>query len=335
MLERIPQSPPKIEPLATTVNRPKWSVMIPSYNCTHYLRKTIQSVLAQALPADEMQIEVVDDHSTDGDVEALVKEVGNDRIGFYRQPKNSGSLRNFETCINRAKGEYVHILHGDDMVRSGFYHEIGDLFNKYPDAGAAFTGCTDMDENDKPIWDSKIILPEPGVIDNWLLQIGSGQLLQTPCMVVKRSVYEHLGSFFAVHYGEDWEMWTRIAASYPVAYSPKPLAYYRVHSSNITSNSFISGQNIKDILKVVDIIQDYFPVDKRKELKKMAIQKYAAYIAIQSHHLYHNNNPKAALIQAKKAFKMHYSRSTFYPFVKILVKVIIGYKSNSQKTKEL
>jgi len=31
-------------------------------------------------------------------------------------------------------------------------------------------------------------------------------------MVVKREVYEKLGGFYGVEYGEDWEMWVRIAA---------------------------------------------------------------------------------------------------------------------------
>lgn len=268
MLERTPKLPPKIEPLPLNVIRPKWSVMIPSYNCIHYLRKTIESVLLQAPSAEEMQIEVIDDFSTDGNVEALVDELSKGRVGFYKQPRNVGSLRNFETCINRSKGTLVHILHGDDLVKPNFYEEIDGLFEKFPDIGAAFTGCTDFDENDVEIWDSKKILSEPGIIENWLLKIAEGQLLQTPCIVVKRNVYEHLGGFFGVHYGEDWEMWTRIAAHYPVAYSPKPLAFYRVHNSNITSNSYRTGQNIKDISTVIDIIQDYLPKEERMKLKK-------------------------------------------------------------------
>ena len=68
--ERIPDKPPKIEALPENEKRPLWSVMIPTYNCTQYLRHTLESVLAQALPQDEMQIEVVDDFSTDADVEA-------------------------------------------------------------------------------------------------------------------------------------------------------------------------------------------------------------------------------------------------------------------------
>ena len=36
--------------------------------------------------------------------------------------------------------------------------------------------------------------------------------------------------------GEDWEMWVRIAAHFPVWYEPEPLALYRVHDSSITQH---------------------------------------------------------------------------------------------------
>jgi len=328
MLDRTPKSPPKIKPLPEGTKRPLWSVMIPSHNCFDYLRKTIESVLVQALPEELMQIEVIDDFSTDGDVEALVKEIGKGRVAFFKQERNVGSLRNFETCINRAMGERLHILHGDDLVRPGFYAEIDTLFTSFPNAGAAFTGCTDINEHDVRLWDSRKILDKLGLINNWLLRIAEGQLLQTPCIVVKRSVYENLGGFFGVHYGEDWEMWVRIAANYPVAYSPKKLAYYRVHSTNITSNSLRTGQNIKDIATVIDIIQDYLPVEHRERLRISARRNYSIYIAIMSDSIYHNGyHPKTALVQVREAFKLHSNRKTLYHLVKIFSKVLLRYKN--------
>lgn len=328
MLERTPKSPPQIAPLPADPDQPLWSVMIPSYNCIQYLRKTIKSVLIQALDAKNMQIEVIDDFSSDGDVEALVNELGEGRVTFYKQAHNVGSLRNFETCINRARGKFVHILHGDDLVLPGFYQEVDGLFEKYPEVGAAFTGCSDIDEDDKWLWDNQKILDEPGIIDNWVLRLAEGQLLQTPSIVVKREVYEKLGGFFGVHYGEDWEMWTRIAANYPVAYSPRKLARYRVHSSNITSNSFVTGQNIKDISTVIDIIQNYLPIDKRDSLGRKARMNYAIYAGVISDRIYHaQNNPKAAFVQVVEAFKMYPSKRTLRKVIKILVKRMIGYKN--------
>ena len=110
--ERIPDRPPKIEALPENGKRPLWSIMIPTYNCTRYLRHTLESVLAQALPQDEMQIEVVDDYSTDGDVKEVVEEIGRGRVSFYRQPQNRGSLRKSFTIpqCSDAKGCCLYSL---------------------------------------------------------------------------------------------------------------------------------------------------------------------------------------------------------------------------------
>jgi len=90
--------------------------MIPTFNCADYLRITLQSLLDQVPGPDEMQIEVVDDCSTKDDPEAVVQELGRGRVQFFRQPRNVGAIENFNTCVRRSRGHYVHLLHGDDLV---------------------------------------------------------------------------------------------------------------------------------------------------------------------------------------------------------------------------
>ena len=325
--DRTPQQAPVIAPVAEGIRRPLFSVMIPAYNCINYLGHTIQSVLSQALQEADMQIEVIDDASTDGDVAALVASIGNGRVGYYRQPENSGSLRNFETCINRARGHYIHILHGDDFVVDGFYKEILSLFDEHPTIGAVFTDFIYVDENDQELWAEKPLATEAGVLDNWLETIAVGQRVQPPAKVVKRSVYEQLGSFFGVHYGEDWEMWVRIAAYYDVAHSPKYLARYRIHTTNITSRSFLSGQNIRDINQVIHTIAHYLPADKREYLSDQARRNFSIYFAKISHKVYHHyKDPQAALVQAKGAWNMHHNWETFQWVLKLYIKYLIRYK---------
>lgn len=321
MNDRIPSAPPVIKPVSDPpALRPLWSVMIPSYNCIHYLKQTLESVLAQDPGKDTMQIEVVDDCSADGDVEALVNEAGKGRVKFFRQEKNRGSLRNFETCLNRAKGTLVHLLHGDDMVKPGFYKEIALLFTHHPEAGASFTNCSFINAHgveSKP-FDSRLPL-KPGVIDNFLEMIAQSQYVQTPAMVVKRSVYENLGGFFAVHYGEDWEMWIRIAAHYPVAYSPEKLALYRGgHTSSITGHSVLSGQNVKDIAKVIDIVQDYLPGNRKRELKRSAKRNFSIAYAGASNRIYYQQR-KSAFIQAREALKLSVNIRSLYWVTRLFV----------------
>jgi glycosyltransferase involved in cell wall biosynthesis len=325
--DRTPKIPPVIEPLLDTDKRPVWSVMIPTFNCSKYLKASLESVLTQAKAMPEMQIAVVDDFSTDDNVERLVYAIGKGRIEFYKQDQNVGSLRNFETCIKKSRGELIHILHGDDVVKPGFYAEIENLFKKHSAIGAAFSGLSNMDENGEVLEHYTPIQKHPGIIKNWLLEISKCQRLQTCSIVVKRKVYEELGGFFGVHYGEDWEMWVRIASKFPVAYTPRKLALYRVHGDNISTQYISTGQNIKDIKKVINIIQNYLPKEKRKEIKKVARRNFAEYFTNNAQKIYRSNqNSLIALKQAKAAFMLDVNQKTLTSLLKISIKILINYK---------
>lgn len=308
--------------------------MIPTYNCITFLKETLQSVLVQDPGETIMQIEVVDDFSTDGDVAALVQLVGQGRINYFRQEYNKGSLRNFETCINRSVGHYLHILHGDDRVEPGFYQEIGSLFTAYPEAGAAFTNFSFINgKSNKLNINNPPVLKASGIISDFLLKIAGQQLVQPPAIVVKRSVYEVLGSFYAVIFGEDWEMWTRIAAHYPVAYSPRCLAFYRVaYHAGVSYQSFSTGQNINDIIKVISIIQNYLPVPHRKKLRKDALIYYAIFCFKVANNLLLTNK-NAARIQAKMALKMYPSTKTYYWAFQFYLMYIFRFKQLQKKLK--
>jgi glycosyltransferase involved in cell wall biosynthesis len=302
--------------------------MIPAYNCLPYLRETLESVLAQAPGPADMQIAVVDDASTDGDVAALVQAVGQGRVQFYQQPHNVGSLRNFETCLNRATGHWVHLLHGDDCVAPGFYAEIADLFKQYPAAGAAFTNTADvfMRPTGAEVRERPPIAPAAGIVEDLLLKLALGQQLETPSIVVKRSVYEQLGSFYAVHYGEDWEMWARIAAHFPVAYSPRCLARYRyINSTSISHRHIKTGQNIRDIATVIDLINVYLPAAHRQRLKKSALRHYATYCLSLVDELY-ATDPAAARTQIRGAVRISPQPGTIFWALKAYLKNLVGLR---------
>lgn len=328
MSYRIPESPPVIKPIDPSIERPLWSVMIPVYNCSQFLQYCLENVLRQDEGVHQMQIEVVDDCSTDADVKALVERIGKGRVSYFRQKKNQGSLRNFETCINHAKGYYVHLLHGDDFVDDGFYKAMEGLFKDFPQAGAACCAFWHVDEAGEFLYPNEKISDERGILTDWLDTIAQGQKLQPPSVVVKREVYEKLGGFFGVHYSEDWEMWVRIAAHYPFAFTPLKLANYRVHDNeNITSKYFKNGQHIKDIAKTINTIQNYLPAQKKEMLKKNAERNWSVYYARTSDMVYHRyHNSKQAIQQAKLAYKMNKNPITFFFLFKMYIKRLIRYK---------
>jgi glycosyltransferase involved in cell wall biosynthesis len=255
--------------------RPLWSVMIPAHDCAGYLARTIQSVLDQDPGGDVMQIEVVDDCSSD-DPQQVVEEVGRGRVAYHRQPENVGQIRNFETCLLRARGELVHLLHGDDAVRPGFYASLGPPLVANPDLGAAFCRYEAIDEADRVVAVADVEQPEPGVLHDWLERIAVGQRLQTPCMVVRRSVYERLGGFDRrIRHAEDWEMWVRIAAHYPVWYEPQVLAQYRIHRRSGSAGDLRTGANVAGLRTAIAINREVLPAAAADRLTARALETTA------------------------------------------------------------
>ncbi len=249
VIEPFDMTPPSIAPVPDGVHRPLWSVMIPTFNCAKYLRQTLESVLAQDPGPEIMQIEVIDDCSTLDDPEAVVRELGKGRVAFYRKPKNAGAIANFNTCIERSRGQLVHILHGDDWVESGFYLKVRNAFANHSNVDICITRSFVVDEN--------------GVLDSLstrLIQLETPNKeaksiyydnpVCTPGVVVRRSAYENNGGFnLSLIHTADWEMWIRVIFSTGGIFINQPLANYRKFPGNDTGRLARTGDNLRDYLR--------------------------------------------------------------------------------------
>jgi glycosyltransferase involved in cell wall biosynthesis len=224
-----------------------------------------------------MQIEVIDDCSTKDDPEEVVRRLGKGRVDFFRQPHNVGATANFNTCIQRARGHWVHILHGDDTVMAGFYAALKQGSARAEcSLGAAFCRYIRIDEGGHWLDLSRLLEPSAGVIPAWIERIGVEQLIQFPSIVVRRIVYETLGGFHpSLNHAADWEMWKRIAAHYPVWYEPAALACYRVHGSSDTSRLVRTAANIADTREAIVMAEKYLPKNRQAEVSRKAREHYA------------------------------------------------------------
>ncbi|MBF2025195.1 MAG: glycosyltransferase [Oscillatoriales cyanobacterium C42_A2020_001] len=307
---------PSIAPVPKGVHRPRWSVMIPTYNCAEYLKQTLESVLSQAPDPDVMQIEVVDDCSTQDDPEAVVQTVGQGRVSFYRQPQNGGAIHNFNTCIQRSTGHLLHILHGDDKVLPGFYSAMEQAFQTAPDIGAAFCRPIYIDEVDRQRFIYTLEQPEAGIMPHLLQRLGVVCMIQTPSIAVRRSVYEAIGGFHPdLFHAGDWEMWKRVASYYPVWYEPQPLACYRTHSSSHTSSLVRTAANIANTRRAIKISEAYLPASIRADLTHQANEFYAMYAFETACWQLIRRNPTAAIAQFREALKCSHSPKTLTKMV--------------------
>src|ERR1051325_1747163 len=89
---------------------PTFSVIIPTYNRSSYLKVTLESVWRQTLT--DYEIIIVDDGSTD-DTSAYLSQIG-ERVTVIRQlNRGPGIARN--RGAESARGEYLAFLDSDDL----------------------------------------------------------------------------------------------------------------------------------------------------------------------------------------------------------------------------
>lgn len=88
------------------------SVIMPAYNCSRFIGKSIDSVRAQTYTAWELLI--VDDCSTDNTPE-LVAAYKDERIHYSRNEQNIGAAFSRNKALREAKGKYIAFLDSDDV----------------------------------------------------------------------------------------------------------------------------------------------------------------------------------------------------------------------------
>ena len=207
------------------------SVIIPAYNTEKYIRRAIDSVLAQTHPAAE--IIVVDDGSTDGTPE-IVQSYGPPVRYIYQANAGPGAARN--AGIRAAQGDWIAFLDSDDEWLSEKLHVQMNLLHRNPDllwATSNFIRCL-CDENRRgpelePARAQRLLNGKeffPSYFTAYPL--GGGGCTDT--LIIHRSVFATVGEFPTEYcHAEDIEFWCRIAFRWPrIAYSPQPLAIYHM-----------------------------------------------------------------------------------------------------------
>lgn len=108
---------------------PKVSVIIPVYNTERYLKRCIESILAQSL--SDIEVILIDDGSTDLSPEICEEYAARDhRVKVFHQ-KNGGVSTARNRGLGVAHGEYIHFADSDDFLEEGFYSDLYNLARNY------------------------------------------------------------------------------------------------------------------------------------------------------------------------------------------------------------
>jgi glycosyltransferase involved in cell wall biosynthesis len=109
-----------------------FSICIPNYNYSRFIKATIQSVLDQDYHNFEI---IVSDNASTDDSEEVVLAFGDPRIKFLRNKYNIGFSPNLDKATATAKGDYILLLSSDDLMKPGALSCYAELINRYQERG--------------------------------------------------------------------------------------------------------------------------------------------------------------------------------------------------------
>jgi glycosyltransferase involved in cell wall biosynthesis len=267
---------PPIVPVAEGLPRPRWSVMIPTYNAARTIVQTLQSVLAQALPQDQMQIAVVDNVSTDETLAVVEQTVADHsypgRVEIHQNPSNLGMVGNFNACLRLARGELIHLLHADDFIRPGFYAAVEARLQQHPEAEICAARVMTIDPHGELEYITNR-LARTGELT--VFEVAYENQLYPPGVVVTRAGYERVGGYSnVISYLPDWEMWTRLLEQRPGVFINEPLACYRQTPGNATDYFSRTATDLRDMMRFGHVLARRVPGFSHDEWRK-CIRRHA------------------------------------------------------------
>jgi hypothetical protein len=235
-------------------------VVIPCYNYARFLRRCVDSVLAQA--GVDVRILIIDDASSDN-----TEEVGTElaktstRTTFRRNPKNKGLIATAnEGIMDWATAKYCLLLSADDALTEGALDRAAKVMDNHGEVGMAY-GMSYIISDDAGII-------EPPHSDTFRYRIVSGprflkqvcehwQGVPTPTAIVRTALQHRIGGYHSdLRQTSDAEMWMRIATQTPIAAIYTPQGYYRWHGTNMSSA--YTGRALSDLDEQYKTIQEVY-----------------------------------------------------------------------------
>mgnify|MGYP000974872350 FL=1 len=200
--------------------KPKVTIVTPSFNQACFLEETMRSVLEQDYP--NIEYVVIDGGSTDGSAEIIQKYES--QLAYWQSQKDKGQTDAINQGFARASGEIFAWLNSDDILLPGAVTAAVRQLQTHPEVGMVYGDCLWINADGK--------------------KIGNFPAAQTDLKKLRRG-YVHIpqqASFFradlwkkvgplddSFYFAMDYDLWTRLAAEAPLLYVPELWAAFRLH----------------------------------------------------------------------------------------------------------
>jgi glycosyltransferase involved in cell wall biosynthesis len=223
-------SPPSLPPVREAGPRPAVTVVMPTFNRAALLRQSAGMVLAQTLR--DLELIIVDDHSTDATPAAAAALAGADsRVRYVRPAAKGGITHVVNEGIRHSRGHLVQICHDHDIYLPTLTERLAAVLGRHPRVAYAHPGRQGCDHEGTPLPRRAFVCGYPEVTPGAAWRRFMLSRLDSPVTglsMIRRSALEAAG-LFDPEFGavSDVEMWLRLCGHGDVGYVNELLLYVR------------------------------------------------------------------------------------------------------------
>lgn len=232
---------------------PKISILVPAFK-VRYLPDCLDSICRQSY--DNWEVIIVDDCSPE-DIKSVVQKYKDDRIFYYRNTKNYGSVDvvdNWNKCLEYATGDFCICIGDDDMLPIKSLELYSEYIEKYPSVDVFHARTILIDQDNKPIFSTNSRAEYESVFS--LIRHRMNDELQfVGDFCYRISTLRENGGYikFPLAWGSDDVTAYAMAEKHGIVNLIEPSFYYRVNTLSITSNG-----NIDIKIKATNIQRKWF-----------------------------------------------------------------------------
>ncbi len=217
-------------------DRPRISVIVPSYNQGHFLRRTLDSILQQGWP--ELELIVIDGGSTDDSVD-IIREYESHIHHWVSEP-DGGLSHALNKGLAVATGELIGWQNSDDYYLPGAFHALAAAWR--PDVDVVFGDLLLVDAKEQTIRDLRYC---PFTADDVLYY---GMTMANQSALFKRRTLVDIGGLREdLLTAMDGELFLRLRMrSDRFVHVPRHLGAFRIYPGTITSENKRSERSLRE-----------------------------------------------------------------------------------------
>lgn len=215
---------------------PKVSIVIPAYNNVQYIAETLESVLNQSY--DDYEVVIADHSSVDGTADVIQRYSENPKLRILSPtPVGGGAQANWNRVTAEAKGEYLKLVCGDDIITSTAIAEQVAAFEKYPTAVLVASQRDLVDSRGSEFIRGRGLQGISGLVSGSeavraTVVAGSNIFGEPACVMLRRELLEEEGGWDNTHpYLIDEATYVRVCFHGDVVALRRSLAKFRISAS--------------------------------------------------------------------------------------------------------